>query len=86
MDEFQLYQGYRATSRRQINFYHPVRRISWYSFNRPQKDERLSQPWSHPVVLNLGSLDWESIVLTTRLLLLNTNDTINEDRIIHKCF
>ena len=69
-----------------INFYHSVPRISWYLFNRPQKDERLGQPWSHPVVLNLGSLDWESSVLTTRLLLLNTNDTINEDRIIHKCF
>ena len=26
----------------------------------PQKDERLSQPWSHPVVLNTGPLDWES--------------------------
>ena len=28
-----------------------------YSFYRPRKDERLSQPWSHPVVLNTGPLD-----------------------------
>ena len=33
---------------------------SWYSLYRPQKDERLSRPWSHPVVLNMGPLDWES--------------------------
>ena len=25
---------------------------------RPLKDERLSRPWSHPVVLNTGPLDW----------------------------
>ena len=35
---------------------------------RPPKDERLSQPWSHPMVLNTGSLDCESSVLTTRPL------------------
>ena len=28
-------------------------RIFWYSFNWLWKDERLSQPWSHPVILNL---------------------------------
>ena len=31
-----------------------------------RKDERLSRPWSHPVVLNLGPPDWESTALTTR--------------------
>ena len=31
------------------------------------KDERLSQPWSYPVVLNTGALDWESSTLTTIL-------------------
>ena len=36
---------------------------------QPQKDERLSWPWSHPVVLNTGPLDWESSTLTTRPLL-----------------
>ena len=58
-----------VTSRRQFTFYHSVPRNSWYSFYRPQKDERLSRPWSHPVVLNTGLLDWESSALTTRPLL-----------------
>ena len=58
-----------ATSRGQFSFYHLVCRISWYSFYRPRKDERLSRPWRHPVVLNTGPLDWESSVLTTRPLL-----------------
>ena len=34
-----------------------------------QKDERLSQPWSHLAVLNLRPLDWDSITLTSRPLL-----------------
>ena len=59
----------RITSRRQFTFYHEVPRNSWYSFYWPQRDERLSQPWSHPVVLNTGPLDWESSALTTRPLL-----------------
>ena len=46
-----------------------VPRNSWYSFYRPWKDERLSQPLSHPVVLNTGPLDWESSILITRPLL-----------------
>ena len=29
-------------------------------FYRPRKDEKLSRPWSNPVVLNTGPLDWES--------------------------
>ena len=41
----------RATSRRQFTFYHYIPRNSWYSFYRPRKYERLSRPWSHPVVL-----------------------------------
>ena len=32
--------------------------------------KRLSHSWSHPVVLNTGTLDWESSALTTRPLLL----------------
>ena len=59
-----------ATSRRQFTFYHSIPRNSWYSFYRPWKDERLSRPWSHPMVLNTGPMDWESSPLTTRLLLL----------------
>ena len=39
-----------STSRRQFTFYHEVPRCSWYSFYRPWKDERLSRPWSHPMV------------------------------------
>ena len=58
-----------ATSRRQFNFYHSVPRNSWCSFYRPRKDERLSRPWSHPVVLIMGPLDWESSALTSRPLL-----------------
>ena len=38
---------------------------SWYSFDRPPKDERLSQPWCHPLVLKTGPLSWESSALTT---------------------
>ena len=34
----------------------------------PWKDERLIQPWSHPVVLNTRPLDFESSTLTTRPL------------------
>ena len=59
----------RAGSRRQFTFYHWVPKNSWYSFCQPRKDERLSQPWSYPVVLNTGPLDWETSALTTRLLL-----------------
>ena len=57
-----------VTSGRQFTFYHSVLRKSLYSFYRPRKDERLSQPWSHPVVLNTRPLDWESSALTTRPL------------------
>ena len=39
-----------------------------YSFYRPHKDEGLSQPWSHPVVLNTRPLKWESSAWTTRPL------------------
>ena len=33
-----------------------------------RKDERLSRPWSYPVVLDTGSLEWEFRALTTRPL------------------
>ena len=55
-----------TTSRRQFTFYHSVPRNCWYSFYQPRKDERLSRPWSHPVVLHTGLLDWESRTLTSR--------------------
>ena len=66
MDGVQPSQGYRATTRRQFTFYHSVPRSSWYSFNRPWKDERLSWPQSHPLVLNPGSLDCEPSALIAR--------------------
>ena len=53
-----------ATSRRQFTFYYQVPRSPWYSFYQPRKDERLSWPWRHPVVLNTRPLDWESSALT----------------------
>ena len=45
-----------TTTRRQFIFSPLAPRKSWYSFDRPQKDERLSQPWSHQMVLNLGKI------------------------------
>ena len=51
-------------------FYHSVPRSFRYSTERPRKDERLSWPSSHPVVLNWGPLDWESSILTISSLLL----------------
>ena len=33
--------------------------ISGTHFYQPWKDERLTQPWSHPVDLNMGPLDRE---------------------------
>ena len=64
VDVVQLSQGYRATTRRQFTFCHSVPRNSRYSTDGPRKEERLSWPWSHPVVLSPGPLDWESSALT----------------------
>ena len=49
------------------SFYDLVPRSSWYSIDQPWKDERLSWPRNHPVLLNLGTLDWKSSALTTKL-------------------
>ena len=70
MDGVQLSQGYRAIYFfRLFTFYHQVFRNSWYSSDQPRQDERLSQPWSHPVALNMGPLNWEFSTLTARSLL-----------------
>ena len=53
VDGVQRSQSYKATIRRNFIFYHLVPKSSWYLFNQPQKDGRLSWPWSHPVLLNL---------------------------------
>ena len=50
-----------ATSRRQFTFYHSVPRNSWYSFYRPRKDERLSQPWNHDEASLKASLTVENL-------------------------
>ena len=56
MDRVQLFQGCKAIMRRQFAFDHEVPRNSCYSFDRTRKNEKVSQPWSHPVVLNPGLL------------------------------
>ena len=77
MDGFNSLKA-KATSRRQFTFYYYVPRNFWYSFYRPRKDERLSRPGSHPVVLNTGPLDWESSALTTRpLLVMGYEETLS---------
>ena len=50
-------------------FYCYVLRKPWYSFDKPWKDERMTSPWRHPVILNLGALDCESSVLNSKPLL-----------------
>ena len=65
VDGVQLPQGYSATTGRQFTFYQHVPRNSWYSFDRPWKDERLSRPWSYQVGLNMGPLNWKSSALTS---------------------
>ena len=42
MDGIQLSQGYTTTMTSQLPFYHQASRRSWYSFDPPQKDKRLS--------------------------------------------
>ena len=71
MDGIQLTQGYIATRRRQFTFYH--------SDPRPQEflvliwsisvGWKVSQFWSHPVVLNARPLYLESSALITRPLI-----------------
>ena len=53
----------------QFTFYHQVPKNSWYSLYRPWKGERLSRPWSQPVVLNTGPPDWESSALRCEIYL-----------------
>ena len=44
-------------------------RNTWYSFDWPQKDERLSPPGVPPSGFEHRTLDWESSALTTRPML-----------------
>ena len=74
---------YRATTRRQFTFYHSVPRNSWYPFDQPRKDERLTQPWSHTVALNTVPLGWESSTLTNRPVYVLSLLIFNESEICH---
>ena len=58
MDSVQLPKDCGATTTREFTFNHKVPRSSWYSFNQPCRDERLSRSWYYLVVLKLGLLDW----------------------------
>ena len=51
-------------TRRQFTFYHLDPKNSWYSFDRPWMGDRLSWTGSHPVILNMGPLAWESSALS----------------------
>ena len=55
-----------------------VARVNFNLF-QALKDERLKRLWSHPVVLNLEPLDWESSTLITSLMLSKRN--YSQDRI-----
>ena len=60
MHEVQLPQGYRATTRRVLIF--PLSSLEHLVLISPNlKDERLSQQWSHSVVLNPEPLDWDPV-------------------------
>ena len=39
-----------------FNFLQATDRSFWYSFDQTQEEERQSQPWGHPAVLNPGPL------------------------------
>ena len=40
----------------EVHFLQATDRSSWYLFDQTQEEERQSQPWSYPVVLNPGPL------------------------------
>ena len=67
-----LFYGWRLTASRLQSHYEKAAyslplssRNSWYSFDRPWKNERLSQPWSHPVVLNTEPHSWKAVFSPT---------------------
>ena len=53
----------------QTVYFLPLSSQKFLVLDQPRKDERLSWHWSHPAVLNMGPLNWESSALTTRPLL-----------------
>ena len=53
---------------------------------RPRKDEMLSRPWTYPVTLKLGPLDWESSALTKKPLLRTPNTKKNDHSTVQMLF
>ena len=62
MDGIQLPQGY-SHFKEAVYFLPFNSQKSLVLIMSPQKDERLSRPYSRPAVLNKGPLDWESSTL-----------------------
>ena len=63
IDGLQLSQGCKATTRRQFSFYHWVPKSSWYSFDQPRKDKRLSWPCTHPIRQNSTLYSYLCLIL-----------------------
>ena len=83
MDRAQLPKVCRASTWRQFTFYHSLPRNSWYPFDQPYKDERLTRPWSHTVAFNTKPLDWESSTLPIRPVFVFSLLIFNESKICH---
>ena len=80
MDGFQLPKGYSEDAVYSL----PLRpESSWYPFDQPQKEERLTRPRSHWVALNSGPLDWESSALTNRPVFVFSLLIFNGSEICH---
>ena len=62
MEGVQLPQGQRATMKRQFTLYYLVPRNLWYSFDRPQKDERFESTLEPPSGFEHGPRNHEAIV------------------------
>ena len=61
------FYGWGSTSSKLQSHYKEA--SSWYLFDRIWNDEKLSQPWNHLLVWNMGPLDYQSSALTTKPLL-----------------
>ena len=83
MDEVQLCQGFRGTTRFTLRGTSLL--FTTKSIRVPATHSidlgRLCQTWSHPVVLNTGSFDWEPSDLTIRPLLQIHNQFHNSLRL-----
>ena len=80
MDGVQLPQGYSHFE--EAVYFLPLSPQKFLVLCRPRKDERLSRPWSHPVVLSTATLDWESSALTTSPLLVKIYQKFSKINVI----